>query len=115
MFNLIDNTNLNAKGKSREQLVSRVLAKTHYTQVWQAKCRAAHVPRRRITFESNDEDEQKSNMPKKPRLQNYATAHMLHGCDTSPGIEDTYTSGIMKEVRKTSRPQWYCSEPAAKG
>ena len=109
MFNLIDNTNLNAKGMSWERLVARVLAKAHYTRVWQAERRAAHV--RKIS--PDDEDEQKGKISKKPRLQNNAAACQMAARQVV-ALKDTYTSSIMKEVRTTSRPQWYRSRPGAK-
>jgi hypothetical protein len=90
MFNLIDNTNLNAKGMSWERLVARVLAKAHYTRVWQAERRAAHV--RKIS--PVDEDEQKGKISKKPRLQNNAAACRMAARQVV-ALKDTYTSSLM--------------------
>jgi hypothetical protein len=68
-FNLIDETDKNAKGLGWARLIARVLAKARLTRQWQAERRAVHeVKTPRKTPEQVDEDEEKGMVSKRPRL-----------------------------------------------
>ena len=107
-FNLIDETDKNAKGLGWARLIARVLAKARLTRQWQAERRAVHeVKTPRKTPEQVDEDEEKGMVSKRPRLVYTAKACRMAVAQVLAHCREHYSASTMSAIRKVRRPHWY--------